>query len=231
MKVLDGDGNPVAGASVTFALTASTAASAAARAPAPAAARRAGASFAGGASEASATSNADGIATSPALTANGATGTFAASAALGSSGASEPHGGDASTGSLAPALFALANLAGAPAKLTPESVLRSPRAWAPASRSASRSPSPTPGQSRPRHARDVRRTLRGGQRTLHRPGRVAVAPAGAHAPGARASVRTNACGIALAPAYTANREPGGYMVEASAGHARAAAFALVNEVP
>jgi hypothetical protein len=44
-----------------------------------------------------------------------------------------------------------------------------------------------------------------------------------------ASVRANACGIAIAPAYTANAEPGGYVVKASAGHARTAAFALVNE--
>jgi len=43
-------------------------------------------------------------------------------------------------------------------------------------------------------------------------------------------VETDACGIAVAPALTAGRQ-GGYIVKASAGHARPAAFALVNEAP
>jgi uncharacterized membrane protein len=43
-----------------------------------------------------------------------------------------------------------------------------------------------------------------------------------------ADVKANACGVAVAPAFVANREPGGYIVEASAAHAHAA-FALVNE--
>jgi hypothetical protein len=43
-------------------------------------------------------------------------------------------------------------------------------------------------------------------------------------------VETDACGIAVAPALTAGRR-GGYIVKASAGHARPAAFALVNEAP
>jgi hypothetical protein len=42
-------------------------------------------------------------------------------------------------------------------------------------------------------------------------------------------VTTGACGIAVAPAFTANHTRGGYVVRASAGHARPAAFALVNE--
>jgi hypothetical protein len=41
-------------------------------------------------------------------------------------------------------------------------------------------------------------------------------------------VKTDACGIAVAPAFAADDTPGGYVVEASAGHARPAAFALVN---
>jgi hypothetical protein len=44
-------------------------------------------------------------------------------------------------------------------------------------------------------------------------------------------VRANACGIAVAPVFTAGAARGGYVVEASAGHARPAAFALVNEAP
>jgi hypothetical protein len=41
-------------------------------------------------------------------------------------------------------------------------------------------------------------------------------------------VKANACGIAIAPAFTANRLPGGYIVRASVEHAKSAAFALVN---
>jgi hypothetical protein len=40
-------------------------------------------------------------------------------------------------------------------------------------------------------------------------------------------VRTNASGIAVAPAFRASAEPGGYVVTASAGRARVG-FALVN---
>ncbi len=44
-------------------------------------------------------------------------------------------------------------------------------------------------------------------------------------------VRTDACGIAVAPAFAANDEQGGYVVKAGVGHARPAAFALVNTRP
>lgn len=43
----------------------------------------------------------------------------------------------------------------------------------------------------------------------------------------RVEVRTDACGVALAPAFTANHRRGGYIVVASVEHLRAA-FALVN---
>lgn len=42
-------------------------------------------------------------------------------------------------------------------------------------------------------------------------------------------VETNASGIAVAPVFTANDTRGGYIVKATAEHARPAAFALVNE--
>ena len=45
------------------------------------------------------------------------------------------------------------------------------------------------------------------------------------------AVKTSACGIAVAPPFTASRQPGGYIVKASAKPARPAAFALVNEAP
>ncbi len=46
-----------------------------------------------------------------------------------------------------------------------------------------------------------------------------------------ADVKTSACGIAVAPAFTANDTRGGYIVKASVEHARPAAFALVNVAP
>jgi hypothetical protein len=46
----------------------------------------------------------------------------------------------------------------------------------------------------------------------------------------RVKVRSNACGIALAPVFVANHRQGGYIVVASVQHLRAA-FALVNEGP
>ena len=44
----------------------------------------------------------------------------------------------------------------------------------------------------------------------------------------RIEVKTDACGIALAPTFTANRRAGGYVVVANVEHVKAA-FALVNE--
>jgi hypothetical protein len=44
-------------------------------------------------------------------------------------------------------------------------------------------------------------------------------------------VKSGACGIAVAPAFTANQTQGGYIVEATVEHARPVAFALVNEAP
>ena len=45
------------------------------------------------------------------------------------------------------------------------------------------------------------------------------------------TVETNACGIAVAPAFTANARQGGYVVEATVEHVRPTAFALVNARP
>jgi hypothetical protein len=62
----------------------------------------------------------------------------------------------------------------------------------------------------------------------------AIRSGGAHLPTShthrlhRVEVRTDACGVALAPAFTANRRAGGYVVVASIEHVKAA-FALVNE--
>jgi len=236
VRVLDGAGNPVAGAGVTFTLTASTGSSACGASSGASGTGAAGASFAGGGSSASASTNASGVATSPTFTADGAAGSFSASAALESSGGSEPHSG-ASSSSVAPALFDLSNLAGAPAKLAPGvGATQSTRVGArfPVGLAVTvtdalgnRVPGTLVSFAAPAAGPSGRFTVRvashsRGTRHTHpaRTRRTRVA-----------SVRTNACGIAVAPALTAGAEPGGYVVKASAGHARAAAFALVNEAP
>lgn len=55
-----------------------------------------------------------------------------------------------------------------------------------------------------------------------------VRSGGAHVHVHRVQVKTDACGVAVAPVFTANRHPGGYVVVASVEHVKAA-FALVNE--
>lgn len=239
-RVLDGDGDPVAGASVTFTLTASTAASVCGTSSSSSSGAGSGAdaSFAGGASEASATTNAGGVATSPTFTANSEAGTLTASAALGSSGdGSEPHAGaastGASTGNAAPALFTLSNLAGAPAKLTPGvGATQSTRVGSrfPVSLAVTVTdalgnhvPNALVSFAAPSAGPGGRFTVRVASRSHKRSGRERQTRV--------AKMKTNACGIAVAPAFTADREAGGYIVKASAGHARAAAFALVNEAP
>ncbi len=47
----------------------------------------------------------------------------------------------------------------------------------------------------------------------------------------RVEVRTDACGVAVAPAFIANDRQGGYVVTVRVEHARPAAFALVNAPP
>ncbi|HSZ14344.1 MAG TPA: hypothetical protein VK790_09950 [Solirubrobacteraceae bacterium] len=47
----------------------------------------------------------------------------------------------------------------------------------------------------------------------------------------RLEVKADACGIAVAPAFTADDTRGGYVVEASVEHVRPATFALVNTQP
>jgi hypothetical protein len=240
VQVLDGDGYPVAGASVTFTLAASTATSPCGSGAASGdGGASADASFAGGTSEASATSNADGVATSPALAADDEAGTFTASAALGSSGGGEEAHDAGSSTSVPSVLFTLVNGAGEPDKLTPGvGETQSTRVGArfPVSLAVTvtdaqgnRVPgalvsfaAPFAGRAEASATFATRAASRS-RRSRH--GQAARA-------GTRvARVRTNACGVALAPELTANSQPGGYVVEASAGHARPAAFALVNEVP
>jgi protocatechuate 3,4-dioxygenase beta subunit len=235
VRVLDGAGNPVAGVSVTFTLSASTATSPCGSSSGSAGVGP-GASFAGGATAASATSDAAGIATSPTPIATDETGEFSASATLGSSGASEPRANASSagtSGSVVPALFTLTNRAGAPAKLTPGV------GAAQAARVGARFPISLAVTVTDAHGNRVPDTLVSFAAPADGPsGRFADRTA-AHSyrrqAGTRqtrvARVRTNACGVAVAPMLSANAQQGGYVVQASAGHARAAAFALVNEAP
>jgi protocatechuate 3,4-dioxygenase beta subunit len=233
VKVLDGDGNPVAGSSVTFTLTAPTGSSACPTTSGASGAGAAGASFAGGGTSASETTNVSGVATSPALTANNEAGTLTATAAV---SGKEPSGGKENSGAsgseaVTPVSFTLSNLAGKPTKLAP---------------GVGSTQSTTAGTTFPiRLAVTVtdaeKNPVPGAQVTFSAPtsgasGRFTTHSHGSHHHRSHVSnpytvkVKANACGIAVAPAYTANREPGGYVVRASAAGAYAA-FALVNEAP
>lgn len=167
----------------------------------PQAATGAGATFAGGASQATATTDTDGRATSPALVANGSAGRYTASATV--------TGGDGS------ARFVLRNLAGNPATIAAGS------ASGESTRIGTRFPirpavTVTDADGNP---------VAGATVTFRAP---------AHGPSARfgkrlvVRLKTDRNGVAVAPALTANRKPGGYVVTASSGPAQRAAFALVN---
>ncbi|HXB64596.1 MAG TPA: hypothetical protein VNV42_06945 [Solirubrobacteraceae bacterium] len=225
VEVVDASGNPVAGATVTFTLNpASVGACGSAAA--------ASASFAGGATQTTATTGAGGLATSPAFTANTAAGSFTATASLSSGGGSGSESpGKAAGPTIAPVGFSLSNLAGKPAKIAPgigstqttQTGSAFPIRLAVTVTDAHKNPvpgalitfsAPLAGAS--------------GRFTLH-----------THGPHHRThvshthtvAVKTNACGIAVAPPFTAEDAEGGYVVEASAKPARPAAFALVNEAP
>ncbi len=227
VRVLDSAGNPVAGATVTFTLASGSAGACGATAS-----QSAGATFTGGGTEASATTGASGVASSSLLTANSTAGSFTAWAAV---SGKEPGGGSGREGSGAsgsgaatPVSFSLSNLAGKAAKLTPgvgstQSTLAGtafPIRLAVTVSDAQKNP--VPGAlitfSAPAAGASGRFTVR--SPGPHHRARVSH-------PGT-AKVKTNACGIAVAPAFTANGTPGGYIVKATFEHSRPAAFALVN---
>jgi hypothetical protein len=225
VRALDVGGDPVAGVNVTFTLGAGAAASCGAGAGASA-------SFAGGGTQATATTGSSGIATSPPLTANAAAGSFTATASVSSGGGAGGIEGAGKGGdpNVAPVGFSLVNLAGKPAKIVPGvgSTQSTPAGsvfpirLAVTVTDADKNPvgnalvtfsAPAAGAS--------------GHFTLHSRG-------GRHRRGhishpRRVKVKTGACGIAVAPPFTASGQPGGYVVEAGAKPARPAVFALVNE--
>jgi protocatechuate 3,4-dioxygenase beta subunit len=229
VKVLDAAGNPVADATVTFTMGAG-----AGGASACAATSGAAASFIGGAAQASTTTGSSGLATSPPFAANDVAGSFTAAAAASSVGsaAGAGAGNAAGSGGAIQARFALTNIAGAPAKVaagiaatessavgtrfpiglavTVTDTKKNPVAGASVNFVA---PASGPGGRFTTHSRGSRH---------HR----------VHVSHVRlVKVRTDACGIAVAPPFTADRRQGGYVVKAIAGRARPAAFALVNEAP
>jgi protocatechuate 3,4-dioxygenase beta subunit len=164
------------------------------------AASGAGATFLSGESQATRLTGADGRATSPALVANKVAGRFTAAAAL--------TGGNTVT-------YSLRNVAGRPAAINAGGAS---------------------GQSAALGARFSIRFAVTVSDADNNPvsGAVVTFTAPTRGPsghflrgGRRVRVTTNAKGIAIAPAFTANRTPGGYVVTASAEGERTA-FALVN---
>jgi protocatechuate 3,4-dioxygenase beta subunit len=228
VRVVDAGGNPVAGATVTFTLGSAGAGACGASAAASA-------SFAGGGSQATATTDAGGLATSPVLSANTAAGSFTAAASVssgGGDGGGTESAGKAGAPSIAPVSFSLVNLAGEPAKISPGvgSTQSTPAGAAFPIRLAvtvtDADKNPVPGAlvtfSAPAAGAGGRFTLRSRGSHRHR----------AHVSYAHTVVvKTRACGIAVAPPFTASRQPGGYIVKASVKPAKPAAFALVNEAP
>ena len=194
VRVLDGDGAPVAGATVTFTLGGAQ----------PAAG--AGATFSNGASQATATTNSDGVATSSSLTANTTAGTFAATA---------------TTPDVAsPVRVQLRNRPGRPADVTAGA------AAAEATQTGRRFTIPLAVLVTDAHHNPVRDVLV----TFAAPTDGPSGHFSRRSHPTRVSVRTDANGIAVAPPFVANAEPGGYVVAATVrGATRAAAFALVND--
>jgi protocatechuate 3,4-dioxygenase beta subunit len=210
VRVLDADGNPVVGAAVTFSLGTAAGAGAGAGAGASAAA---GASFDDGTSQAAETTNADGVATSPGLSANATSGRFTATATV--ARVTEP------------ARFALDNIAARPHTIAP---------------AGSGSASATVGTHYAGRLRARVRTASGrpvaGATVTFTLGSSAAASASAGAAGAgatftggsaQATATTGANGIATSPRLAANDEAGSFTATASAsGVHRVAIFHLLN---
>jgi protocatechuate 3,4-dioxygenase beta subunit len=228
VEVLDAKGNPVAGTTVTFTLGSRGSSACGTTSSASA-------SFTGGGAQATATTSASGVASSPLLTANSTAGSFTATAAV---SGKEPSGGSGKENSAAsgsdaatPVSFSLSNLAGKPTKL----------ATGVGSTQSTTAGTPFPIRLALTVTDAEKNPVPGTQVTFSAPtrsasGRFTTHSHGSHHHRARVShpytvkVKTDACGIAVAPAFTANDTQGGYIVKATVKHARPAAFALVNEV-
>jgi hypothetical protein len=228
VEVLDAKGNPVAGTTVAFTLGSRGSSACGTTSSASA-------SFTGGGAQATATTSASGVASSPLLTANSTAGSFTATAAV---SGKEPSGGSGKENSAAsgsdavtPVSFSLSNFAGKPTKL----------ATGVGSTQSTTAGTPFPIRLALTVTDAEKNPVSGAQVTFSAPtrgasGRFTTHSHGFHHHRARVShpyrvkVKTDACGIAVAPAFTANDTQGGYIVKATVKHARPAAFALVNEV-
>ena len=214
VKILDANGNPVADASVTFTFSS-------ADQSACGTTSTASATFAGSGAQATATTSASGTATSPAFTANTGTGSFTATAAISSDGSS---GAGVLPSNASPVGFQLDNLAGAAASLTPgvaaeESTAAGARFAIPLALTVTDAEhNPVAGKfvtfTAPARGASGHFAVRIGHDRWTHVGSV--------------TVKTGACGVAVAPSFRANEHAGGYIVKATARAAKPAAFALVN---
>ena len=198
-RMVDVHGRPLDGIAVSFTIGK--------------AANGATAAFLDGSAQATATTNASGWATSPPLVANDSTGRFTATAAA------------AGTGSK-PIAYSLQNVAAAPATITAGA------AGGESTSVGSRFPIRLAVTVSDADGNRVAGATVVFSAPAHGPsGRFGVRPrAGSHARRSRiARVTTNADGIAIAPPFTANRQPGGFVVTAAVpGRRMHTAFALVN---
>jgi Bacterial Ig-like domain (group 1) len=198
VRILDGGGRPVAGATVTFALGAGEAGGSGSSGGGSAA----GATFADGSSQATALTAPDGVAVSPVFTANGVAGSYAASAS--------------SSAAPGTAVFELRNAPGAAATIAPGA------ATGQAAKAGSAFPVPLAVTVNDAKGNPVA----GAPVTFTAPARGASGRFGHH--GRTVTVRTDAHGIAVAPVLVANRSAGGFVARATVHGVPPAAFALVN---
>jgi hypothetical protein len=213
VRVIDANGAPIPGVSIAFAISAASATSCGATSCG--ATEAATATFLGGQALANATTDAAGIAISPPLSANAIAGSFSASAALSSSPGGSPSSSQAAQ-ALAPLSFALSNQPGSAYRLT-AGVGASQSTVLGARFSIPLAVAVTDAQKNP-----VAHALV----TFTAPSDGASGHFRRH--GRHVKVRSDGCGIAVAPPFSANFSAGGYVVRATLGHVHSAAFALVN---
>jgi hypothetical protein len=224
VRVLDATGAPVPGVAIAFSLGAS-------------APDGPGASFPSGDAQATATTNSLGAAVSPRLRADRVAGEVTATATLvGASAGGAAGGGNAGTATTLAATvdFHLYAQAGAPATITAGAA-----ADAQSTPVDTRFPIPLAVTVTDADGNPVPDTPVTFTAPAHGPSGsfAATVAVGVHTTRRRrAAVRvirvaTNRAGIAVAPAFRTDDRPGGYIVTAVAGHARPAAFALVNAAP
>jgi adhesin/invasin len=209
VRLLDGSGKPLQGATVTFTLGSA----ASGGGGGAGAAASAGASFADGSSQATETTSASGVATSPRFSANATAGRFSATAAT--------------AGTSAVASFSLDNLAGKPPTITP----LTPRKQSAATGARYRKPlrvKVRDGRGDPLQGATVTFTL--GAPTSGAGAGGSVSAGASFADGSsQATETTNASGIATSPRFSANTAGGRFTAAAAtSGTSSVASFSLDN---